>query len=157
MCFLQVENRIRKWYKVKWFWSTQVFFPHCVHTKLLITAGLVGGCCFVTKYVYFYLQSSFSFPRFIVKLHSLHRMSYLAQSVCQAKLCDFGLVMRDAYFWSQASSLWWWIISSEGSAAGGCTQRRGLCSNTVAQLGKWRISPACGRPGMEHSSPEHTK
>lgn len=71
---------------------------------------------------------------------SLHRISCLAQSVCQTKLCDFGLVMRDAYFWSQASSLWRWIISSEGSAAGGCTQRRELCSNKVKDLASLRSS-----------------
>lgn len=34
---------------------------------------------------------------------SLHRISFLAQSVCQTELCDLGLVMRDTYFWSQAS------------------------------------------------------
>lgn len=44
--------------------------------------------------------------------------------------------MRDAFFWSQASSLWRWIICSEGSAAGGCTQRRGLCSKHGASTGK---------------------
>lgn len=62
MRFLQVGKRNQDTAQSQTFLSCTSAPPHpptpkCVHTKLLITSGLVGGYCSLTESVYFYLRS----------------------------------------------------------------------------------------------------